>query len=241
MSELRPRRRVRVVPTYGPVLRASHAANVVLLAGLWWSGLLIEAADRRFVVDLAGHDVGVLYPGLVHDVFDSAGRLAEGIAWHLVLAWFFVANGLLWLALLALGGWRRVLPRRGALTELAHELRHLRQRPAGYGADYGAAQRFAYTAVLVMAAGAVLTGIALWKPVRASTLVAVLGGYQAARTIHLVLSALLVLFVAVHLVQVARAGWNRARAVVVGYEVHPEHRDRDQDRDQDRDPDRGPA
>lgn len=213
---------LRLVRTHGAGVRATHWVNAVVLAGMWWSGLLIDWADRPYRLHLGALLVTVPYPEVVYELFTASGRLTLGIAWHLTLVWLFVANGGVYALLLARRpGWRRIAPQRSSLREAAHELRHLRRRPTGRGDRYGGAQRLAYTAVLLAAGGAVLTGVALWKPVGAAWLVAAFGGYQGARAAHLVLSTFFVLFTLVHVVQVTRAGWNRARAMVVGYELDP--------------------
>src|SRR5258705_104397 len=46
-----------------------------------------------------------------------------------------------------------------------------------------------------------------------------LGGYEWARWEHFWLAVGYVLFFVVHVVQVARAGWNNFRAMVTGYEI----------------------
>ena len=70
-----------------------------------------------------------------------------------------------------------------------------------------------------MGVGSVLTGLPVWKPTQLGWLTATFGGYQTARVLHFALMVGFVLFVPLHLVQVARAGWNNLRAMVVGYEV----------------------
>jgi len=213
---------VRLVRTHGAGVRATHWLNAVLLAGMWWSGLLIDWADRAYRLQLGSLRVTLPYPEVVFDVLAASGRLTLGIAWHLTLVWLFVGNGLVYVLLLARrAGWRRVVPERSSVAEAVQELRHLRRRPTGRDDRYSGAQRLAYTTVLLAAAGAVLTGVALWKPVGLAWLVAAFGGYQSARTVHLLLSTFFVLFTLIHVLQVARAGWNRARAMVVGYVIHP--------------------
>ncbi len=66
-----------------------------------------------------------------------------------------------------------------------------------------------------------VTGLALYKPTQLAWLTTLLGGYTAVRVEHFVTASLLVLFVVVHLAQVARAGWSNFRSMVVGYEPIP--------------------
>lgn len=171
---------VQLVRTHDAGVRATHWLNAVLLAGMWWSGLLIDWADRPYRLSLGAVTVTVPYPEVVYDLFAASGRLTLGIAWHLTLVWLFVANTLAYALLLARrSDWRRLVPQRSSVAEAAEEVRHLRWRPTGRGDRYSGAQRLAYTAVLLAGAGAVLTGVALWKPVGAGRLVAAFGGYQA--------------------------------------------------------------
>jgi hypothetical protein len=64
-----------------------------------------------------------------------------------------------------------------------------------------------------------ITGLAIYKPVQLGWLTWLLGGYEAARVEHFVLTLGYVLFFVVHISQVIRAGWNNFRAMVTGYEV----------------------
>ena len=81
------------------------------------------------------------------------------------------------------------------------------------------AQRIAYTSVIVMGAGMVTTGLAIYKPAQLTWLANLLGGYQAARTEHFIITALLVAFFFVHIAQVVRTGWNNFRGMITGYEL----------------------
>jgi thiosulfate reductase cytochrome b subunit len=70
-----------------------------------------------------------------------------------------------------------------------------------------------------MGAGSLVTGLAIYKPVQLAWLTALLGGYQWARWEHFWLTIGYVLFFVIHIVQVARAGWNNFRAMIAGYEI----------------------
>ena len=81
------------------------------------------------------------------------------------------------------------------------------------------AQQFAYSGIILMGLGSLLTGLAIWKSVQFGWLTQLLGGYPAARWEHFLLTAGYVLFFLVHIAQVVRAGWNNFRAMVTGFEV----------------------
>jgi thiosulfate reductase cytochrome b subunit len=70
-----------------------------------------------------------------------------------------------------------------------------------------------------MGAGSVTTGLAIYKPLQLAWLTSLLGGYEWARWMHFWLTILFVLFFAVHVVQVAMAGWSNFRSMVTGYEI----------------------
>jgi hypothetical protein len=70
-----------------------------------------------------------------------------------------------------------------------------------------------------MAALIVVSGFAIYKPSQLYPLPLLFGGYQGARLIHFSMTIGLLLFFLVHVLQVARAGWNNFRAMVTGYEI----------------------
>ena len=84
---------------------------------------------------------------------------------------------------------------------------------------YNAAQRIAYTSIIVMGLGSLITGLAIYKPVQFYWLTWLCGGYHLARIEHFVLTIGYVLFFLIHIVQVVLAGWNNFRSVITGFEV----------------------
>jgi hypothetical protein len=97
------------------------------------------------------------------------------------------------------------------------------QRPRGTPAPakVNHAQRFAYSGVILMGAGSVITGLAIYKPTQLAWLTTLCGGYLFARGLHFALTIGYVAFFAIHIAQVIRAGWNNFQAMVTGYEVVP--------------------
>jgi thiosulfate reductase cytochrome b subunit len=88
-------------------------------------------------------------------------------------------------------------------------------------AKFNGAQRLAYTGVILMGAGSVVTGLAIYKPTQLAWLTNLLGGYAWARAEHFTLTIAYVLFFVIHIAQVIRAGWNNFRAMLTGYELTP--------------------
>lgn len=81
---------------------------------------------------------------------------------------------------------------------------------------YQGPQRLAYTVVLLMAAGQGLTGVALYFRRSLPSLVHLLGGRHMVLIEHLTLTCAILGFVAVHLIQVIRAGRPTFAAMVRG-------------------------
>jgi thiosulfate reductase cytochrome b subunit len=98
-----------------------------------------------------------------------------------------------------------------------HDLRIRRSAPPQ--GKFNAAQRIAYTGVIVMGGGALVTGLAIYKPTQTAWLTNLLGGYEWARWEHFWLAMGFVAFFLVHIAQVIKSGWNNFRAMVTGYEV----------------------
>ncbi|MBI1756463.1 MAG: cytochrome b/b6 domain-containing protein [Fimbriimonas ginsengisoli] len=205
-------------------IRWFHWINFVVLAILVWSGLLIYWANAVYGIRFGSRELFHFFPDSWFVAFGLNQRLAEGMAWHFFAMWLFAANGLLYVLALAISGeWRHLVPKRGsmriAIQVFLHDL-HLRKAPPeGAGDKYNGAQRYAYTGVVLMGIGSVLTGLAIHKPIQASGLAALLGGYDFARQLHFWLMGAFVLFFGVHVAQVMRAGWNNFRAMVTGYEL----------------------
>ena len=152
----------------------------------------------------------------------GSSSLAEGMAWHFVFMWLFAINGLLSvLYTLISGEWRELVPNRRSFRDAfqvtLHDL-HLRKFKPPQG-KYNGAQKIAYTGVILMGAGSLLTGLAIYKPVQLGWLTAVLGGYEWARWEHFWLTIGYVLFIIVHGIQVIREGWNNFRSMIMGYEL----------------------
>ena len=106
---------------------------------------------------------------------------------------------------------------REAWQVLLHDL-HIR-KTAPPQVKYNAAQRIAYSAIIFMGIGSLISGLAIYKPVNFGLFAWLCGGYANARAIHFLLTIGYVLFFLVHIVQVIIAGWNNFRAMVTGFEI----------------------
>jgi thiosulfate reductase cytochrome b subunit len=203
-------------------IRWMHWINFPVLAMMIWSGMLIYWANQVYGIRLFGYEVFKFFPQEFYDFFGIPYRLAEGMQIHFFFMWLFALNGLAYVIYLAASGeWRALLPlpssfKRAPLVAL-HDIRVVKIKPAQ--GKYNDAQRIAYTGVIVMGAGSLLTGLAIFKPLQLGWLTAVLGGYEWARWIHFWLTILFVLFFVVHVVQVVLAGWQNFNSMITGCEV----------------------
>jgi len=206
---------MRLVKKHPLAIRWFHWINFPLLFLMIWSGILIYWAWPKYgffaIEQTTWKKLGV------------NNRLAEGMALHFFFMWFFAVNGVLYVLYTWISGeWRELVPNRHSLREawqvVLHDLR-IRKEPLP-PRKFNGAQQIAYTSVVLMGVGSLLTGLAIYKPVQFAWLVSLFGGYQTARLIHFWLTVGYVLFFFVHVAQVVKAGWNNFRAMVIGYEVH---------------------
>jgi thiosulfate reductase cytochrome b subunit len=221
---------MEVVHSYN--VRICHWINVIACAVLLWSGvhMLLDFPELYW-----GNTGYRGYPAVFRLAdwglsWDEAGKLGDrmwGRNYHVTFAWVFLLNGLAYV------GWNvwsrhfrdRMLPARGELTtgRLRTELRdQLRWRSGAHAADgrYGTIQKTAYLLLLfVFVPLMILTGIAQAPGFVAAVpmLLDLFGGRQSARTLHTIGTVVLVLFVVVHVLEVAAAGFvNKVRSMIVG-------------------------
>ncbi len=203
-------------------IRWFHWLNFPLLLAMIWSGLLIYWANAVYGVRIFDRELFHFFPKWFFEGLGIPSRLAEGMALHFFFMWFFTINGVLYVSYTIISGeWRALLPVPGsfkrALQVTLYDL-HLTKTLPPQG-KYNDAQRIAYTSVILMGAGSLVTGLAIYKPTSFAWLTWALGGYEWARWEHFWLTILYVAFFVVHVAQVVKAGWNNFRSMVTGYEV----------------------
>jgi thiosulfate reductase cytochrome b subunit len=214
----------RLEPKHPRAIRWMHWINFPLLAIMIWSGLRIYWANDVYAVHAGRVMLFHFFPDWFYRTFGLEHRLAAGMAYHFTFMWLFAINGFLYvLYTFASGEWRHLLPNRqtprDAWLVVLHDL-GLRKTPLP-AAKFNGAQRLAYTGVILMGAGSLVTGLAIYKPTQLAWLTNLLGGYTWARWEHFALMVGFVLFFVVHVAQVIRAGWNNLRAMISGYELVP--------------------
>ncbi|MBJ6142424.1 cytochrome b/b6 domain-containing protein [Hymenobacter sp. BT559] len=212
----------QLVEKHPLAIRWFHWLNFPVLALMIWSGLWIYWANDVYRLGWGNTTLFKFFPQSFYQAFHLDHKLAQGMSWHFLLMWAFFLNGLLYVLYTFFSGeWRYLLPNRDSFREAGQVILHdlgLR-KTAPLVRKYNGAQRIAYTAVILMGLGSLLTGLAIYKPVQFGWLTRLLGGYEAARVEHFVLTIGYVLFFVVHVAQVVRAGWNNFRSMVAGFEV----------------------
>ena len=173
-------------------LRLTHWLNALAVLMMITSGWRIYNASP-------------LYDFRFSNAITLGGWLGGALQWHFAAMWLLAFNGLLYVAFNLFSGRfkRRFFPvsPKGVLHDLWAALRG----KLGHAdlSHYNQVQRFAYLFVMVDIALLVVSGLVLWKSVQFPLLRELLGGYDTARHVHFIAMALLVAFVAVHLVMVA--------------------------------------
>lgn len=225
---------IRLAEKHPLAIRWMHWINFPLLFIMIWSGLLIYWADSIPPGTHAGeaYRIGIgdwtlfrLFPEWFWKFLDAPYRLTEGLSYHFFFMWLFAANGLIYvLYMWSSGEWRYLVPDRKSFREAwqvaLQDLGGLR-KPYRSGRKYNGAQQIAYSAVILMGGGSLLTGFAIYKPTQVHLLTTALGGYETARWLHFWLTMGFCFFFVIHVAQVVRAGWNNFRSMVAGHEVVP--------------------
>ena len=159
--------------------------------------------------------------------------LADARHWHFLFAWILALNGFFYLmwSLATRHLHKDIWPTRGDIKSFPRSvLDHLLLRhPTGEAAKrYNVLQRLAYLGVILLIALMVLTGLTMSPGFDAffPWLLDLFGGRQSARSLHFISASLIVLFIIVHLVEVALAGpINEVRSMLTGnYVVPKEHK-----------------
>jgi thiosulfate reductase cytochrome b subunit len=224
------------------VVRLTHWITTLCFLALLVTGVEILMSHPRFYWGEAGN---VLTPALFKLPFPASRStvptgygyvLPDQNGWsrylHFQAAWLAVGTGLLYLLFgLFAGHFRRNLfPAASDLSmgELAKSLvRHLRfERPGNEEAwSYNVLQRLSYLLVIfVLFPLMIWTGLAMSMGFTSAFPLSVrlLGGQQTARSLHFLVTMLLVLFLLIHVMMVFVAGFrNRMRAMITSRAIPP--------------------
>jgi thiosulfate reductase cytochrome b subunit len=212
------------------VVRVTHWVNALVLPIMIASGLRIFNAYPAFA---RKGETFCCYPfegRAIPSWLTFGAWLAGARHWHFAAMWILVANALVYVAFIYLHGeWRDLVPRRGALRDAWQMVRFyvaLRRDHPQQG-KHNALQRLAYFSLPWVGAVAVLSGLAIWKPVQLAPLTWMLGGFVWARYWHFLAMLALVALSLGHVFMVFAVDPYSLRSIVTGgYDESrsPEHR-----------------
>jgi thiosulfate reductase cytochrome b subunit len=225
--------RIRLDKKHPLAIRWMHWINFPVLFTMIWSGLLIywNDSDNAYKHPHAVYQFGVgsltlfrFFPNWFWKAMNAPYHVTEGLGYHFFFMWIFAINGFLYVLFTIFSGeWRFVVPDRKSLKEAIqvtlkdfHLSKYLPPQT-----KYNGAQKIAYTSVILMGAGSLITGLAIYKPTQAHWITTLLGGYEMARWEHFLLTLGFCGFFLIHVTQVVLAGWNNFRSMVSGLEVKP--------------------
>ncbi len=126
---------------------------------------------------------------------------AESLLWHFAGMWLLALNGLCYLIYgIVTGRLReRLLPIRiRDVIKTVRETLHFHIDHSDL-TTYNAVQKLLYIVVILAGVSQVISGLAIWKPIQFSGLVALLGGFPVARLVHFAGMTVIVGFLAVHI------------------------------------------
>jgi len=222
-------------PRHSTLVRITHWLTTLCVFALLLSGIEILISHPRFYWGETGN---VLTPSLF-DLPIPASRpwvhtgysfvLPDQNGWsrnlHFEAAWVVILTGFVYVISSLFGRHFRknLLPAGVGLTRRALSkdiVNHLRfQRPDEAEArSYNVLQRLTYLSVIFL-----LFPLAIWTGLAMSPAIlsvfpifaTVFGGLQSARTIHFLVSVLIVVFLLIHIVMVCRAGFRKRMRVMI--------------------------
>ncbi len=201
------------------VVRVTHWVNVVAFTVMVGSGLRIFNAYPAFA---RRGETFCCYP-FEHQPIPAnltfGGWLGGARHWHFAMMWVLVLNGLVYLAFIYLHGeWRDLVPRRGDVRDSWEMAKFylFRRKDHPRQGKHNALQKGAYFALPMLASLAVLTGLAIWKPVQLAPLTDLMGGYVWARYWHFLVMVALVALAVGHVFMVFAVDPYALRAMTTG-------------------------
>ncbi len=206
-------------PRHHWIVRVTHWVNAIALTIMVGSGLRIFNAYPRFA---RRGSTFCCYPFEGKSIprnFTFGGWLGGARHWHFAMMWLLVVNGIVYLAYVYLHGeWRDIVPMRGFARNSWEMIRFylfIRKDHPIQG-KHNALQRGTYFVLPWIALLAVVSGIAIWKPVQLAPLTDLLGGYVWARYWHFVAMTLLVVLSLVHVIMVFAVDPYSLKSMITG-------------------------
>ena len=169
----------------------------------------------------------VIFGWLHFPEFLTIGRWAQhGLQWHFFGMWLIVLNGLAYLIYgIVTGRFRRMLLpiRLGELIATIRDALRLRlshEDPT----RYNTVQKLLYVGVICIGVLTVISGLAIWKPIQFSELLALFGSFQTARLVHFLCMTGIVLFVILHVTLALLVPHTLVAMITGGPKIEPESR-----------------
>jgi Ni/Fe-hydrogenase b-type cytochrome subunit len=213
-----PPRAERIV-RHHVIVRLTHWVNAIALTIMIGSGLRIFNAYPAFA---PRGDRFCCYPyegKAIPASLTFGGWLGGARNWHFAMMWVLFLNGLVYLTFIYLHGeWRDLSPRRRDIRdswEMVKFYLFLRREHPHQG-KHNALQKGVYFLLPWLGLAAVVTGLAIWKPVQLAPLTNLLGGYAWARYWHFVVMLLLVVLSFGHIFMVFAVDPYSLRAITTG-------------------------
>jgi Ni/Fe-hydrogenase b-type cytochrome subunit len=201
------------------IVRLTHWVNALALTIMVGSGLRIFNSYPAFA---RKGDTFCCYPfegKKIPVALTFGGWLAGARHWHFAAMWLLVANGLVYLGFVYLHGeWRDLVPRRGVLRDVREMVKFylaLRKNHPHQG-KHNALQRLTYFSMPLVGVAAVVTGLAIWKPVQLAPLTRLLGGFVWARYWHFLAMLALVALSVGHIFMVFAVDPYSLRSIITG-------------------------
>ena len=187
------------------IVRVTHWVNVLAIIIMVGSGLRIFNAYPAFA---RKGEMFCCYP-FEHKPIPAwltfGGWLGGARHWHFAAMWLLVVNGLVYITFIYLHGeWRDLVPRKGDIRDSWQMVKFytFRRKDHPHQGKHNALQKTAYFLLPLFGLLAVLTGLAIWKPVQLAPLTGLFGGYVWARYWHFLAMLGIVILSVVHVFMV---------------------------------------
>lgn len=169
------------------VVRLTHWINAVAMIVMIMSGLEI-------------HNAYPILPFAVPKAMTLGGWLGGATQWHFAAMWVLAANGLVYLAYgLASGRFCAKLWPVSSRAVLDESIAALTGRLSHQDlAVYNSIQKLLYSGVILAGIIAVLSGLAIWKPVQLAVLLNLFGDFDEARLVHFMAMSTILMFLVLH-------------------------------------------
>ena len=201
------------------IVRLTHWVNAIALTIMIGSGLRIFNAYPAFAPRGDGFCCYPFEGKAIPASLTFGGWLAGARNWHFAMMWVLFLNGLVYVAFIYLHGeWRDLAPRRGDIRDAWEMVKFYLfvRRAHPHQGKHNALQKAVYFTLPWLGLAAVVTGLAIWKPVELAPLTNLLGGYAWARYWHFIVMLLLVVLSFGHIFMVLAVDPYSLRAITTG-------------------------